>query len=129
MERPANASEEIRLRRTVRDLAALSALPAIWIGLGPEQIARSLADVLLNTLALDLVYLRLEGAGDEGVVEVARRKNRSDADALALVRTALASLLTADQIESSMTIPDPFGGGSLQVAVTRFGGNDDRGVL
>ena len=57
---PANALDENRrLRRTMRDLVALSTLPAVWTGLGPEGIARSLADVLLNTLSLDLVYVRL----------------------------------------------------------------------
>ena len=52
--------EEIRrLRRTMRDLVALSTLPAVWFGLPVDGIARGLADVLLNTLSLDLVYIRL----------------------------------------------------------------------
>jgi hypothetical protein len=47
--------ENRRLRRTMRDLVALSTLPAVWIGLRPEAIARSLADVLHGALPLDLV--------------------------------------------------------------------------
>jgi len=48
-----NAIEENRrLRRTMRDLVALSTLPAVWTGLDPKGIARSLADVLLHALAL-----------------------------------------------------------------------------
>ena len=47
--------ENRRLRRTMRDLVALSTLPAVWIGLPVAGIARSLADVLLNTLSLDVV--------------------------------------------------------------------------
>ena len=47
------------LRRTMRDLVALSALPVVWAGYPPLQIAEGLADVLLSTLRLDLVYLRL----------------------------------------------------------------------
>ena len=68
-----NAVEENRrLRRTMRDLVALSTLPAVWVGLGLEGIARSLADVLLNTLTLELIYIRLAG------VEVVRSKHRHD---------------------------------------------------
>ena len=59
---PANALEENRrLRRTMRDLVALSTLPAVWTGLGPEGIARSLADVLLNTLSLDFDLRPVDG--------------------------------------------------------------------
>ena len=55
-------SDEARsLRRTMRDLVALSALPAVWAGYQPRQVAEGLADVLLSTLRLDLVYLRLPG--------------------------------------------------------------------
>jgi len=45
----------------MRDLVALSALPAVWAGYQPRQVAEGLADVLLATLRLDLVYLRLPG--------------------------------------------------------------------
>ena len=34
------------LRRTMRDLVALSALPAVWAGCPPAQIADGLVDVL-----------------------------------------------------------------------------------
>jgi len=66
-------SDETRtLRRTMRDLVALSALPAVWAGYQPRQVAEGLADVLLSTLSLDLVYLRLRGQTDGQGIEVAR---------------------------------------------------------
>ena len=58
-----------RLRNAMRDLVALSTLPAVWAGYAPEGIASSLADILLNTLSLDLVYVRVRGFGN---VEAAR---------------------------------------------------------
>jgi hypothetical protein len=74
MHTPENAIEENRyLRRSMRDLVALSTLPAVWTGLSPDGIARSLADVLLNTLSLDLIYVRLEGLAGGGVLEVVPR--------------------------------------------------------
>jgi PAS domain S-box-containing protein len=123
-----NAIEENRrLRRTMRDLVALSTLPAVWTGLDPKGIARSLADVLLHALALDLVYIRLAGPTGESPIEVVRGNRRSDADDAA-VRVALAPLLEADGGPPA-AIPDPFGAGPLNVAVTRFGVGDDLGVL
>ena len=130
MDTSENATEENRrLRRTMRDLVALSTLPAVWTGLGPDGIARSLADVLLNTLSLDLIYVRLAGSAGEGVVEVVRSKHGPDAAHVEAVRAALAPLLRPDRAEPPATIPDPFGAGTLHVAVTRFGVGDDHGVL
>ena len=64
----------------------------------------------------------------EGPVEVVRSKRSAAAHAGA-VREVLAPLLDAAQSEPPSTIPDPFGGGTLHVAVTRFGVGDDHGVL
>src|ERR1051325_10782232 len=52
------AEENRTLCRAMRDLVGLSVLPAVWSGYTPEGIAASLADVLLTTLSLDLVYVR-----------------------------------------------------------------------
>src|SRR5438874_3626935 len=66
-------SDETRtLRRTMRELVALSALPAIWAGYRPVQVAEGLVDVLLSTLSLDLVYIRLPGPAEGQAIEVAR---------------------------------------------------------
>ncbi len=131
MELPANATieENARLRRAVRDLVAFSTLPAVWIGSSPDRVANSLADVLLNTLALDLIYVRITAGQGEGAVEVLRGTNRSDTARLDVAREAIAPLLIADQTEPSVTIVDPFGGGPLNLTVTRFGGKDDQGIL
>ena len=66
-------SDETRtLHRTMRDLVAFSALPAVWAGYQPRQVAEGLADVLLSTLRLDLVYLRLPGQTEGQEIEVVR---------------------------------------------------------
>ena len=124
-----NALEENgRLRRAMRDLVALSTLPAIWVALCPEAIARSLADVLFNTLSLDFIYVRLTPHAGEDTVEVVRSKHSAAAHVDA-VRSALAPLLDVDRLEFPDMITDPFGGGMLRVAITRFGISDDHGVL
>jgi PAS domain S-box-containing protein len=130
MHTPENPVEENRhLRRTMRDLVALSTLPAVWSGLSPGDIVRSLADVLLNTLSLDLIYVRLEGVAGGGVVKVARTVRGPDAANVEAVKASLAPVLGADPSNLPSTIPDPFGAGTLQIAVTRFGIAGNPGVL
>ena len=68
-----NADAEIRSLRTVlRDLVALSAIPAAWVGLEPTDVAAGLADALTNLLELDFIYVRLCVPGVAGAVDVAR---------------------------------------------------------
>src|SRR5690242_8131442 len=106
-----NDNDEVRrLRRTIGDLEVLSALPAVWAGLGREDIARRLAKVLLSTLDLDLVYIRLGQPGSSGFTETAHSKHRSDADSnISEAQASLASLLTGVALVPVTTMPDPFG--------------------
>jgi PAS domain S-box-containing protein len=125
-----NAREENRrLRRAMRDLVALSTLPAVWVGLSREGIGRSLADVLLSTLSVDLIYVRLTDPTAHAPIEVIRDRNGlcgSNEDA---VRAAIASVLRSGREEPPATIRDPFGAGTLHIAVTRFGVGRDHGTL
>jgi PAS domain S-box-containing protein len=129
MDHGANTSQEnIRLRRTMRDLVALSTLPAIWTGLSTERIVESLADVVQNTLSLDFVYIRLAGITQEGAIETLRSRHPSGVN-IEAVRSFLAPLLQADQAETRPAILTPFSDAMVQVAITRFGAGDDQGVL
>jgi two-component system CheB/CheR fusion protein len=118
--------ENRRLRRTMRDMLALSSLPAIWIGTDLQGIGRSLADALFNTLSLDLVYLRLSPGAGLAEVEITRAKHFSDNNEAVLA--ALAPLLQPEAVERP-TIADPIGPGQLHVATTRFGMDGDLGIL
>ena len=60
------------LRRCIRDLVALSALPAIWIGLPLQRIAESLADAVVGTLRLDLACVRVALPSQGVALDVAR---------------------------------------------------------
>ncbi len=48
------------LRRTIRDLVALAALPALWVGLSPEAVLRSLVEAVHQMLRGEWVYALLE---------------------------------------------------------------------
>src|SRR3954470_11489030 len=88
-----HADEVHRLRNTMRDLVALSTLPAVWAGYAPECIAKSLAEILLTTLSLDLIFVRIRHPA--GGVEGARGKGlTTDAGQVRAVAGALAPWLT-----------------------------------
>ncbi len=62
----------IALRAVLRDLVALSAIPAAWVGREPAAVAAGLADTLTGLLRLDFVYVRLCVPGFAGAVDVTR---------------------------------------------------------
>jgi signal transduction histidine kinase len=64
--------EILALRTVLRDLVALSAIPAAWVGREPAAVAAGLADTLLGLLRLDFVYVRLSVPGVAGTVDVTR---------------------------------------------------------
>src|ERR1700730_1410836 len=49
----------LELRAALRDLVAISTIPAAWVGREPPAIAAGLADVLLESLGLDFAVVRL----------------------------------------------------------------------
>jgi PAS domain S-box-containing protein len=65
-------ADALRLRRALRDLVALSVVPAAWVGREPPAIAAGLADVLVNSLHLDFVFVRLCDPNGGAAVEIAR---------------------------------------------------------
>jgi PAS domain S-box-containing protein len=73
-QQPAHPAEEIkRLQRCINDLVSVFALPAVWGGGGePSQIVRTLLDVLLGMLRLDLVYARLNDSVGDAPIEMVR---------------------------------------------------------
>ena len=64
--------DALRLRRALRDLVALSAVPAAWVGREPAAIAAGLADVLVNSLPLDFAFVRLCDPNGDAAVEITR---------------------------------------------------------
>ena len=65
-------ADVLRLREGLRDLVALSAIPAAWIGSEPPAVAAGLADALVGLLRLDFAFVRLSDPGGAGAVEVTR---------------------------------------------------------
>jgi PAS domain S-box-containing protein len=64
---------EIRVLRTVlRDLVALSAIPAALAGREPAAVVAGLADVLIELLQLEFVFVRMSAPSTADAVDVTR---------------------------------------------------------
>jgi C4-dicarboxylate-specific signal transduction histidine kinase len=64
------ADENLRLRAALRDLVALSAIPAGWTGIEPGTIAAGLADILAGSLGFDFAFVRLRDPTGGATVDV-----------------------------------------------------------
>jgi signal transduction histidine kinase len=62
-------AEILRLRAGLRDLVALSTIPATWVGREPRDVAGGLAVALIGLLQLDFAFVRLSDPGGGGAVE------------------------------------------------------------
>ena len=60
------------LRTALRDLVALSTIPAAWVGREPSTIAAGLADVLVRSLQLDFAFVRLCDPNGGAAADVTR---------------------------------------------------------
>jgi signal transduction histidine kinase/CheY-like chemotaxis protein len=112
------------LRHTLRDLVAVSTLPAIWTGYDARQVAESVAEVLVGMLGLDFAYLWLRLPGDAPAIDVARAANAGGAEATAALRQALAPWLGKPAPVEVVSMPDPFGKGRLSVLFAPVGNGD-----
>jgi signal transduction histidine kinase/ActR/RegA family two-component response regulator len=91
----------VELRRCVRDLFALSTLPALWRSASAEETIESLADIVFRILEPELVYVLAPGL--KGRLEALRAPNFQSIDP-AVVRKALESTLAAENAPSHIDI-------------------------
>jgi PAS domain S-box-containing protein len=112
------------LQRCIRDLVALSALPAIWANCAPQQIADSVASQLVSMLNADFVYVLLPEERDRPLIEVTHPGKRISSHSLGAIRDRLRRDLNR-RSELTTSIANPIGNGKLRVATAPigFGGN------
>jgi signal transduction histidine kinase len=104
-----DADAEIRSLRTVlRDLVALSAIPAAWVGLEPSDVAARLADALTKLLQLDFIYVRLCVPGAADAIDVARGDGWG---------TFPGWLAACGRLSGRQIIPDVDGGGRRGIVI------------
>ena len=120
-------SDAGQLRQCIRDLVALSVLPALWAGLEPSQMAGSIAAALVAILDAEFVCLSPDGSGQDLVLETASEL-RTEPRAAELIGKAVRDWLPGALPAGGSEVPNPIGGGTVTVASAAFGiGN--QGVL
>jgi PAS domain S-box-containing protein len=117
------------LRRCVRDLVALSTLAAIWSRASESQIAEGLGEILVRTLALDLVYVRIRGSNLPDLVTVHEQQTRLDGEMARAAAAALEPWLVAADVDEVRLAPHPIGEGRLRLVVLPLGYQEGIGML
>ncbi|HLK61027.1 MAG TPA: PAS domain-containing protein, partial [Chthonomonadaceae bacterium] len=124
------SGEVQELRRCLRDVLALTTLPALWEGREPQGVAESLADALLSVLRLDLIYVRLAGSADGKLNETARTGGRPGAsDRAAEIGQALETCLRATPLALPEMIPALTGEGMVRIICLHIGHAGEKGVI
>ena len=107
--------EVVALRRTVRDLAALAVLPAIWISADLKGGLQNLAEVLSAAVRAHYVFIRVRPTLDEVVDAAAQSSLRAQSGFVDKVRSHLAQHLDLDGETQDALIPSPDAGRQLRV--------------
>jgi len=115
--------DAVRPQAVLRDLVAVSALSAAWIGKEPPAIATALADALVDLLQLDFAFVHLSNRGGTEAVDATR------GNALPRLSDWLASHGSpANPLRPAEIIPD-VGGDSGPCLVVPVGFDGDAGVV
>jgi PAS domain S-box-containing protein len=122
--------DAVDLRRHLRDLVALSTLPAVWVGEPPKGIVDSVADALVGTLPADFVYVRVGHESQAGdVVEACMNPGpRGRCDAHQVGQSLSQWLRPQDRLRVP-AIPNPIGAGMVSLAVVPIGAGSTLGVI
>jgi hypothetical protein len=102
------------LRRSLRDLVAASMLPAVWRDYDAQQIAESVAEVLIRMLGLEFAHVSGQWERVDPI-RVGRTSDRTAPDPTAALRGALGEWLKGYPSSEVVTIADPIGAGSVRV--------------
>jgi PAS domain S-box-containing protein len=111
-----------RMQTVLRDLVALSAIPAAWIGSEPPAVATGLADALIELLHLDFAFVRLSDPGGAGAVDVTRGNAWKTFPEWLERHLATSGRLSRKEIIPDVGGDDPCRGVVIPIGVDAFGG-------
>src|SRR3981189_1724963 len=113
------------LRRCIRDLVALSTLPAGWQNYDMRQIGASIVAALISILDADFVFIGLPGHGNQFVTELARSSPKLDPANLRRVQQKLQQERATLGSGQEFIIADASGGSDLRVLTAPIGFKGD----
>src|SRR5689334_7812734 len=121
-------SELQEANRCIRELAALSLLPAIWSGGQQDQIRESLADGLQNSLRSNIVYVRC-GDGDCNIPPQTAIRFKDGPVSKPLSQSLGLAVESALRQGGSDLVPFSFDGTEFRLAVLSLGPGQEFGVI
>jgi signal transduction histidine kinase len=124
----ATGDDPQELRRSLRDLVAVSVLPAVWRNYNAQQIAESLTEVMVRMLGLEFAYMSMRW-GDDPAVRVAHTSDRTVSDPTASIERALGSWLDRYAPSEIVTLGNPLGAGPVRLAFIPIGAGEDASVV
>ena len=126
---PEQQVDEIRrLQRCISDLVSVLALPAIWSGGDPSQVARTLLDVLQRMLSLDLLYVRLNDPFGGEPVEMVRVAQSETVRPQEIIE-ALKQHLGPNPQKCAPLMRHPAGGSDVSIMPLRLGLQSEIGMI
>jgi signal transduction histidine kinase/ActR/RegA family two-component response regulator len=120
---PGLSHDATELRHALRDLAAVSMLPALWTKYDAEQIGESVADVLVGMLGLDFAYLFLQLPGGAAAIHVGRAGGVSRGTVAPVLADAFADWVGKPLPEAVVMLPNPLGRGRVRTLFLPVGGH------
>src|ERR1700688_1773217 len=113
------SAEVVRLRATVRDLLALSAIPEVWVGREPWVLAAELADLLIESLRLDCAFVCLCDPEMRQTVEATRGDAWNTFPEWLQQRLAVSGQISRKEVVNQVSGPDEsFSGIVIPIGVT-----------
>src|SRR3981189_1327555 len=109
------------LRRCIRDLVALSTLPAGWQNYDMRQIGSSIVAALISMLDADFVFITLPGHDNQLITELPSHNPKLGPADLRRVRTGLERKKTTLGCGQEIVIAGVSGGGDLHVVTAPIG--------
>jgi signal transduction histidine kinase/PAS domain-containing protein len=113
------ADPEVLERTVLRDLVALSTIPAAWVGRDPPAVAAGLADTLVGLLGLDFAFVRLCDPSGAGSIDVARGNAWEQFPRWLETRGRLSARTIVPDVGSG---PEPSRGVVMPIGVNAAGG-------
>ena len=123
-----NAHDDLtELRRCIRDLAAINALPLLWVGQNAREVVTGFLDALLTALRLDFAYSRINDPEGGPIIEASRVNGQNSPSIAEAIGRALAPMLGTVTLAD---VPHPFGDGKVRIAVSAIDmGGGARGAM
>ena len=116
---PEPHSQILELRRLVRDLIALSALPAMWKDYEPRRIADSAASALASMIGADFVYVGLPG--ERPPIDIVMTPTPVDAARRDWIAAAVKREIGRAGGRQAIPIANPSSGEPLRLAIAPIG--------